>query len=284
MNVLPERPARLLSSIFHPTDFSPESRVAFAHALKLALSARAELRIMHVDPDGAGSDWQDFPRVRATLAQWGVLPAGSAKDDVAKVGLRVDKMLAYRENPANSILHHLEEKPADLMVLATHQRDGLARLFSKSIAEPVARRAGIMTLFIPAGIEGFVALQNGAVTLRNILIPVDRIPHPQPAVEATEAMLRALGGEKASVHLLHVGADEGLPDVQVPTNAAWTWETTICAGNIVEEILRVASEDAANLIVMATQGHHDFLDTLLGSITERVLRGAHCPILAIPAI
>jgi nucleotide-binding universal stress UspA family protein len=34
---------------------------------------------------------------------------------------------------------------------------------------------------------------------------------------------------------------------------------------------------------MMTKGHNGFLDSLLGSVTERVLRGARCPVLAVPA-
>ena len=34
---------------------------------------------------------------------------------------------------------------------------------------------------------------------------------------------------------------------------------------------------------MATQGHLDFLDALRGSTAERVLRGARCAVLAVPA-
>ena len=48
MNAL--RPPFTIHRIFHPTDFSQDSQVAFAHALKLALVFRAELTIMHVDP------------------------------------------------------------------------------------------------------------------------------------------------------------------------------------------------------------------------------------------
>jgi nucleotide-binding universal stress UspA family protein len=51
----------------------------------------------------------------------------------------------------------------------------------------------------------------------------------------------------------------------------------------VERILEEEAHWKPDLIVMATQGHRDFLDALRGSITERVLRGAHCPVLAVPA-
>jgi nucleotide-binding universal stress UspA family protein len=39
----------------------------------------------------------------------------------------------------------------------------------------------------------------------------------------------------------------------------------------------------ADLIVMATAGPHGVFDALRGSVTERVVRGAPCPILAVPA-
>jgi nucleotide-binding universal stress UspA family protein len=39
----------------------------------------------------------------------------------------------------------------------------------------------------------------------------------------------------------------------------------------------------ANLIAMPTAGHHGFLDAVRGSTTERVLRHAPCPVLAVPA-
>ena len=39
---------------------------------------------------------------------------------------------------------------------------------------------------------------------------------------------------------------------------------------------------APDLLVLATQGHQGFLDALRGSTTERVVRGARCPVLAIP--
>src|SRR5689334_5381907 len=81
-----------LYRIFHPTDLSPASEVAFAHALKLALVARGELRIMHVDPDVPQTDWSGLPRVRDTLARWGVLPPGSSQADVVRLGLHIEKI------------------------------------------------------------------------------------------------------------------------------------------------------------------------------------------------
>jgi hypothetical protein len=63
----------ILNRIFHPSDCSPASEVAFAHALKLALITRAELRMMHVALDEEDIHWSDFPGVRATLARYGTI-------------------------------------------------------------------------------------------------------------------------------------------------------------------------------------------------------------------
>ena len=50
-----------------------------------------------------------------------------------------------------------------------------------------------------------------------------------------------------------------------------------------DQILEEEAHWRPDLMVLATQGHIDFLDALRGSTTERVLRGAHCPVLAVPA-
>ena len=52
----------------------------------------------------------------------------------------------------------------------------------------------------------------------------------------------------------------------------------------VRKVLNAENKWSPDLIAMATQGHMDFLDALRGSTTERVLRGVHCPVLAVPAI
>jgi hypothetical protein len=57
--------------IFHPSDFSPASEGAFAHALKIAMQSKAKLDIMHVETSLSPEKpyWIDFPAVRATLTR-----------------------------------------------------------------------------------------------------------------------------------------------------------------------------------------------------------------------
>ena len=73
-----------------------------------------------------------------------------------------------------------------------------------------------------------------------------------------------------------------MPPIYPSWQRKGTWTHTVRSGDIVEEILQVAQEEQPNLIVMPTQGHNGFLDALRGSTTERVIREAHCPILAVP--
>src|SRR6185436_2110328 len=106
------------------------------------------------------------------LARWQLIPKGSPPSAVVQVGIDVRKVLAVGKDPVKACLHFLEENPADLIVLAVHQHEGRMRWLHKSVGEPIARRSGQMTLFIPHGVEGFVSRTDGTLSLRNILIPI----------------------------------------------------------------------------------------------------------------
>src|SRR5262249_15832419 len=57
----------------------------------------------------------------------------------------------------------------------------------------------------------------------------------------------------------------------------------VVEGPVEETILRIAQDHHADMIAMPTAGRDGFLDALRGSTTERVLRRAVCPVLAVPA-
>jgi len=177
-----------IESIFHPSDFSEASEVAFAHALKLALASKAELSMLHAT-DGSDAEWQYFPGVREILERWKLIPEGSPRSAVSKLGIDVRKVLVSSNNPVTACLGYLERHPAELIVLAVHQSEGRMRWLEKSVGKPMARRAGQMTLFVPHGVEGFVSQADGSVSLRNILIPVTNKPSPQPALEAAQRLI-----------------------------------------------------------------------------------------------
>jgi nucleotide-binding universal stress UspA family protein len=237
----------------------------------------------HVTPAEVEQHWLEFPGVRATLARWGILPANVTREEVAETGVRVAKILAVSRDPVESIMRHFENHRPDLIVLATHQRDGVARWMHKSVAEPLARRSGAMTLFVPRDGAGFVDQDQGNVRLNRILVPMDHNPDPQIALDKALLLAQGLGCVGGEFVLLHVGSAAAMPLVSRSAGPDWSYREIGREGDVVEEILKAETECQADLMVLATQGHDDILDALRGSTTERVLRGAHCPVLAVPA-
>jgi nucleotide-binding universal stress UspA family protein len=272
----------IIARILHPSDFSAASEVAFAHALKAALIAKSQLTVMHVTPS-VTTEWTDFPGVRETLARWGLLPPDSPRSAVPALGIDVRKVMALDNDPVKSVLAFLERHPADLIVLATHQHEGRSHWLRRSVAEPVARQAGQMTLFIPHGVDGFVSRQDGSVLLQNILIPIAPIPRAQPAIAAAVRLVHRLQCPAGTFTTLFVGAPGGAPAVRCPTVPGWQWNGIVRSGDVIDAIVQTASDMATDLIVMSTDGRNGFLDALRGSHSERVLRRTRCPLLAIPA-
>jgi nucleotide-binding universal stress UspA family protein len=281
MNTSQDYSVPIIDSILHPSDFSAASEVAFAHALKAALITKSRLTVMHVSPSMT-AEWTDFPGVRETLARWGLIPPNSPRSAVPALGIDVHKVIAHDPNPVQSVLALLRHQPTDLIVLATHQHEGRSRWLHHPVAEPIARQAGQMTLFIPHGVEGFVSRHDGAVSLRNILIPVAPTPRAQPAIAAAVRLVHGLQCPAGTFTTLFVGAPGDAPAVRCPAVPGWQWNNIVKSGNVIDSIVHMAGDMDTDLIVMSTDGRHGFLDALRGSHSERVLRRTPCPLLAIP--
>jgi nucleotide-binding universal stress UspA family protein len=272
----------ILRNIFHPSDFTEASESAFAHALRAALMAQANLTILHVSSD-RDADWMEFPGVRAALERWGLLPMNSRRSDVAKLGIHVKKVQAVHPDPIESITSYLAEHATDLIVLATDQRKGCLPWLSKSVAVPVALESRQMTLFVPNGVAGFVSSHDGSISLTNILIPAASPPSAQAALQAAVRMAYRLKRPVGVFTVLHVGEEGDMPDLHYSEMPGWQWDKVIKQGDVVDVICETAEEIKADLIVMTTEWRHGFLDALRGSHSERVLHKAPCPLLAIPA-
>ena len=226
-----------------------------------------------------GEDWAQFPAVRKTLARWQVLAAGSLSSEVfEKLAVRVTKVSAQGD-PVRASMRQIEKQKPDLVVLATRGRHGLPLWLKPSVAQAVAHRTNAMTLFVPRGCRGIVSL-GGVINLRRILLPVDHKPDPSEVVVRATRAAEALGDESVEIVLLHVNGTE-FPQFDRPESKAWVWKELRREGDVVGVILEAAEE--ADLIVMATEGEQGIIDAMRGSVTERVVRGAPCPVLAVPA-
>jgi nucleotide-binding universal stress UspA family protein len=121
---------------------------------------------------------------------------------------------------------------------------------------------------------------------QQILVATDFSDSAEAAFGVAVQYARAL---HARVHLLHIfsavevevtrlladAAAEAGPDVQVTVAGA--------GGDPAEEILRYAVRHPIDLIVVGTHGRTGVSRLLLGSVAERVVRGARCPVLVVPA-
>lgn len=271
----------IIDTVLHPTDFSEGSLVAFHHALKAALLAKSRLTLLNVSPNGE-SHMADFPAVRETLERWGELPPGSPRSAVAQLGLRVEKVIADRDDPVKTVLGFLHHQRVDLIVLATSDHNGRVRWLGKSVSQPIARTSWQMTLFIPANSKGFVSPEDGSVSVKRIVIPIAKNPTAQPAVNAAARLVQQLASPQGEFCLMHVGDSSSMPAVHCPDVEGWTWSKELRSGDVIQSMVGAAKDAQADLIVMSTDGRNEFLDSLRGSHSERVLGHGVAPMLTVP--
>lgn len=138
-----------------------------------------------------------------------------------------------------------------------------------------------------------------------IVHPTDFSEEADQAERQAAALVRSLGGE---LLLLHVSVESplygetgfGTPDVKriYETQARWAEERLAARAEVLtkegvptrwrrrvgivhEAICDVAREEAADYVVMGTHGRGDIARFMLGSVADRVLRTAPCPVLTV---
>jgi nucleotide-binding universal stress UspA family protein len=141
---------------------------------------------------------------------------------------------------------------------------------------------------------------------RKILVPIDFSDHSSAALDVAIDLARTYG---ATLHLLHCypidpgaispygivipeGFDRDVREAAGVQLARWADKAATAKVPVeqhlssmfpAESIARSADEIGADLIVMGTRGLSGLRHVLLGSIAERVLRLAHCPVLTAKA-
>ena len=141
-----------LKRILAPTDFSPAAEPALQWATSFSAAFGAELVILNVlDVSLAGSAGlpTEFAAMPAAAELIDRLRA-ETKTEMAKVAARYPKAkTTAREGPARTgILDVAREIGADLIVMGTHGRTGLAHIFFGSVAEYVVRHSHIPVLTV----------------------------------------------------------------------------------------------------------------------------------------
>ena len=273
--------APVLTSILHPTDYSDASNDAFAHALRFALAARCHLHLVHVDRHGGEAPGVSFPHVRSLLAGWKLMHEMDPRSDLeAKLGVRISKHQINPTDTVQAMVDYLDYHPSELIVLGTEGRSGWAYLKEGSTAERIARAARASTLFVRSHSRGLVDESNGDLFLNRALMPIDKDTPWIGAFDEAARLLNFLNPNGVEIKLLHVGDETPI----VPTDgvAVRAEDIELRRGPVVDAIVKAARDCEADLIIMPTAGHRGILDAVRGSTTERVVRQAPCPVLAIP--
>lgn len=144
------------------------------------------------------------------------------------------------------------------------------------------------------------------IDLKRILVPTDFSKPSQNALTYAAAFAEKFGAE---LHLLHVVQDLALfiPDMVTVTppigptveqltagvrvaferlvkeNKLEKFKTThfVREGTPFYEIIQYAKEKDIDLIIMGTHGHSGLAHVLMGSVAEKVVRKAPCPVLTV---
>lgn len=251
----------------HATALSSEDARPFEHSVALAHRAGATLCSVH-----AGGELPSaIPEAHELLARW-----------KAEGPLTHERVVhSCCDDPVDTVLDALRQIAPDLVVCATHQRSGVLRIFADSRAESLADNLSVPTLLFPIGAPGFVSHEDGAITLKRIVIPIGDRQSAEAAIAKATWLGDLIGVERLELELLHVGAGDA-PRVDVPLRAGWTWRFVQAEGALDEVVDERGGDEGGCLVIMATRGRDSLGDALLGSHTERVLRRAHCPLLMVP--
>jgi nucleotide-binding universal stress UspA family protein len=145
------------------------------------------------------------------------------------------------------------------------------------------------------------------ITLKNILVPTDFSRPSEAALTYGRALARAFG---ATLHVVHVvdnvsaliyGAEAyslSIPELQQEVEEAArkqlaefsidndpspvpTWQRLVTSSTPAAAIADYAGREHIDLIVMGTNGRGGVAHMLLGSVAERVVRTAPCPVLTV---
>jgi len=305
-----------IRTILVPLDGSELAEQALPLATALARASDAELHLVHVFvPYAARADMPgavlDNSEIERTLEEQSTqylrsvterisaeLPSHVRADPVRTRPIRSP----YSESVA--VVDRLRRTAArlhpDLIVLATHARGGLGRAWLGSVADALIRRVNVPTLLVHPREDAPVH----ASVFRHILVPLDGSRLAEESIPLA-ARLAALGD--ARVTLLRVVIPQiavGHPSLVLQFNVDQLEHHRRAAKRYVDEvverhrgavpsmtgevvlaesppraILGWSQEHGVDLIAMSTHGRSGFRRFMLGSVADKIIRGANVPVL-----
>lgn len=299
-----------IKRVLVPTDFSEPASRTLDDALAVAEALEASLHILHVvvpyDPYTVPTADIGM-KPQETLLEAMLSAARDRMDDLLRKvsSSAVDLEGSCRQGTAaaDAIVDFCAEEDIDLIVLSSHGRRGFRRLFLGSVTEEVIRRATC-----PVLVQRRDPAVESPTQVRRLLVPVDFSNASRESLGVAVALAPALGAK--AVDLLTVIHQPVYPGFYgagaVPTVLQHSAEVEAAnrkeleewaqripetlrkdeflrRGDVAVEIVNHATERDCGLIVLSSRGLSGLSRLLLGSVAEKVLRRAECPVLVVPA-
>lgn len=310
-----------MRGILVPVDGSPLAETALHTAIALARRERSRVEAVMVvaspvqPMDAGGAPVLDTRLEHDLVTQ--------AETYLAGLRLRLAELAPdlttaatlVRGRPEQAIVAQAERQGHDLIVMTTHGRSGVSRLWLGSVASGVLRHSPMPVLLLRD--VSAAAPREGAALYPTVLVPLD-------VGDTSERILAdalAVAGRGATYHLMHVvvplrwvpppsaieiasagSAGPELPsDLLGVTRDAAVARLTAIANRLqqdgiaaqvhvpvhhsaAEAVLAYAHESGASLIAMTSHGRGALGRTFLGSVSDKVVRGATVPVLVrVPA-
>lgn len=247
-------------------DGSADADGALRWAADEAYRRQRPLRVVHA----AASEDPDAHREAGRLVE-----DAAAEARAWQPGIEVSAFV-YAGTPAVELC--TESAHADLVVVGSHGRGGIAGLLLGSVSAQLAVHARCPVLVV-RNAQRWAGPETALPTRQPVVVGVDGSPAADLAVGVAFEEAAARG---VAVTAVHVGAAGSIESVgpwrgkypQVPV------ETRRVPGNPGAVLVR-ASRDAL-LAVVGTGAHGPFAGLLHGSVSQQLLHHAECPVLVVP--
>lgn len=299
-----------IKHILCPVDFSEFSDRAFRYAASLAWHFQSQLFLQHTVQIPTGVLLGGAEPTAIQEAWWSELQAAEERmrhlaRTAGRNGGQIIPIL-NEGDPRAQILESVKEREVDLLVMGTHGHKGFNRLVLGSVTEQMIHEAACPVLVVSRPVRGFVTPESPEpIPLKTILLATDFSNSSDRAVTYALRWASEWGGKVVLFHAV----EESPPELQGrvdlfpeynPTfekQIAQAWEKIrwlvpeaaqkrcevayeVRHGNPKEEILRVAEERDADLIVMGARGW-GLTSRPWGSNSSAVVREGNFPVLVV---
>jgi nucleotide-binding universal stress UspA family protein len=277
----------MFERIVVPLDGSELAEAVLGQVRRILLHKDAEVLLVRAVsmPPSVEADAVELPSIlMAHASKYLEGMAGLLSSQGARV-----RTVTRQGKAADVILDAAAEENASLIAMSTHGRTGLARWTFGSVAEKILRASRIPVL----AVRSFTGTGNGAartgafeLSLRRMLVPIDATDLSLEVVPPALELAKLFGSH---VVLLNVcdGFECTIPVCEMTKAyeefhaAGVSVEPLMKQGDAAAQILDTATGQKADLIAMTTHGRSGVSRMMLGSVTEKVLRGAAVPLLVV---